>query len=560
MSRREALHFEFEIITPLARFFFPRSSSVLPDHLIIMSQGVENIPGNTLESLVRSVDDVHRRVQMVFLKQRAEIATLEESDRPVALQALESQMSAIHEKNAALVAEVSQVRDQERQERLKISHQFQDLQREHESQTKIFQEERKIRVEAEKKCLKLTEQLAEVKAMNLKLENDNQDIDRKRKELSDRVAELEIAVDEAKSNALYSARDVNKARKEAETAQETLNHYKTTAEEKISYLQSQLRKIQEKAGSREQQLRVEYAKQLSEMIQERQLFFEEEKNQLLNDQKLFYERTIEGLKKDLALASAKSKEAMIDLPKYKQKAKDLQAELDEQHILLDQRDTLIETLKTQLDEKHGEIFQELDKSEAKVEELKAALENLQDEHTSLMNVKIRLDAEIDTYRQLLDEEELRLQEEGYLKTNQKRRRIATFQAPPTPKTPGTSSKSAAIDMETLADLELETCDNLGRFITLTNATTVPKPLNFYYLVVASSESRFDFPEDAELKPAESMNIWFSDADRPKDSPSDLLWADANVSAASDVIRLYDSNSIQVDETHFSPSSKSCLIM
>lgn len=321
-------------------------------------------------------------------------------------------------------------------------------------------------------------------------------------------------------NALQEAQeraDVAEAKLDASTSNTDNNIAKLQAE--IKRLRKELDEVNHKGNHVEDELRAELSAQLTEIIAQRQLEWEEDKGDALAELKAVYDEKVQAYRDHLERAGHE-----LEMAKAQREAAIQEAE--ENKTLREEFEATRTTLKNRIVELEEAVKSERSRPSRELAEkieiirrLKAAFKRKDEEFDQLMDVKIALAMEIKAYRQLLEKEEQRL---GYKSpaTGSKRRR-----------TGGSSFTETHSDDATL---RFSGIDVHGRYITIRNEATEDTALEGWVLRSSALGNTLDLPADIVLSAGQSLTIWTGAESKEKHNPpTDVGW-ETNGNAWDDV--------------------------
>ncbi|GFS18928.1 lamin, partial [Elysia marginata] len=244
-----------------------------------------------------------------------------------------------------------------------------------------------------------------------------------------------------------------------------------------------------------------------------------------------YESKIEDLRNQVARSNSSSSAAWDELVTARQTIDDLQAELNKikaEFACYEQRiKDLEKTLARERDDFRGRLAQR----DSEISSLRTQLEDLEIELANLLEIKIKLDREIEAYRKLLESEETRLNISASMEQSvttqsssggKKRRRVDIGQAVEEYSqrnlTQGYSRSASST-----CGIDIAEVDTDGKFIKLTNTTEKDVPLHHWQVKHSSgdNETIHKFVKNV-VKAGQSVTLWSADSDTVHNPPSDLV--------------------------------------
>ncbi|MES1911564.1 MAG: hypothetical protein MHM6MM_003978 [Cercozoa sp. M6MM] len=292
-------------------------------------------------------------------------------------------------------------------------------------QTKLRDVERRLAAEeqgrrnAEQQGERLGQEVAELQqqlsATEKSLKSTKQSFEMEKQALADLRAEQERLATEQQR----LLQDRAALQTQVESAESDLNMLRESTSIDLERLRKENEELSQNREAIEEQLRGEFSAQLQAIIAERQESYEAERSAMLNELKQTYEERLDAFREQAAQEAAERE-------KLKATARDAAAEKDalereyaEALAMRDAQARRITDLEQQLHEERQRPRDELAEKLKTIEDLKQAYRRKEQEFDELMGVKITLDAEINAFRMMLDEEEKRL---GYKSPAKKRRR------------------------------------------------------------------------------------------------------------------------------------------
>ncbi|CAG5131734.1 unnamed protein product [Candidula unifasciata] len=241
-----------------------------------------------------------------------------------------------------------------------------------------------------------------------------------------------------------------------------------------------------------------------------------------------YENKIEDLRAQAARSSSSTSAAWEELTLARKSIDDLQAELSRLKSEYSGYDARIRDLEKQLARERDDFRSRLQQRDEEINHLRVQLEDLEVEYANLLEIKIKLDREIEAYRKLLESEETRLHLSASEKStpttgsSKKRRRVDIGQAVEE-YSQRSSSSGFNRSATSSGGVEISDVDAEGKYIKLTNTTDKDIPLNHWQVkhVAGENETRHKFSKNI-IKAGSSVTLWSSDSEQTHSPPHDLV--------------------------------------
>jgi chromosome segregation ATPase len=328
-----------------------------------------------VSTLARTVDDLNNRLQLVLLAHREQgnISSHAGRAREETLAALEQQIEETRIAYSRQLEDVIKARDTERQAKLILESQLADLRRKLDALKKSFDaEEGKIQG-LENMLVNTQEELAEKNALVLQLKSSNENLLMQVGNLKKKLQSLEAQLAEALKGADQNVDELNFWKAKAQTAEQT---YSTLQEEHLSTinrLEKEILLLRGTGEGMETRLRTEFARQMSEIVRERQLIYDQEKSQLLEDQRQLYEDKIRSLRSSFNERSDEVNAIIARSQELETVNKVLSERVDENDETIRALSATVEHQKTLLEELRNKPMFAMTKKDQEIRELRGML-------------------------------------------------------------------------------------------------------------------------------------------------------------------------------------------
>lgn len=246
-----------------------------------------------------------------------------------------------------------------------------------------------------------------------------------------------------------------------------------------------------------------------------------------------YENKIEDLRNQVARSNSSSSAAWDELVLARQTIDELQAELSKIKSEFAGYEQRIKDLEKTLARERDDFRSRLAQRDSEISSLRTQLEDLEIELANLLEIKIKLDREIEAYRKLLESEETRLnisvsmEQSSYAQQSsssggKKRRRVDIGQAVEE-YSQRNMSQGYTRSASSTCGIDISEVDTDGKFIKLNNTTEKDIPLHHWQVKHSSgdNETVHKFIKNV-IKAGQSVTLWSADTDTVHNPPSDLV--------------------------------------
>lgn len=374
----------------------------------------------------------------------------------------------------------------------------------------------------ERRVKTLERQLAEYQSHNWEKENDN---------LKNELARLEQQLAAAKKQLEEETLERVNLQNRVKTLKEDLQFKSQVYEQELEESRIRTTTQIEEVDSRVEQ---EYEDRLQNALREIRAQHDYDLQSVKVELETLYETKIEDLRKQVERSSESSSSAWEELMLARRTADELSAEVGKLRSDNAGLEMRVKDLDKQLEREREEFRLRIKQKDSELAILRTQLEDLEHEYACLLEIKIKLDREIEAYRKLLESEETRLHISSTSMTTstvaspasgstRKRKRLDIGEAVEE-YTQRSSSSGFSRSASSSCGIDIVEVDTDGKFVKLENTTDKDCTLGKWLIkhVSGDNETQYKFHSTLKLKSGASTTVWSSDSDTTHNPPSDLV--------------------------------------
>ncbi|KAI1301896.1 Lamin Dm0 [Halotydeus destructor] len=364
------------------------------------------------------------------------------------------------------------------------------------------------------------------------------------KDLEDKKQELNVARKQLEEETMLRVRLEN----ELTTAKESLAFENTVHQEEMN--QSRVTYQSEVEESISEQLQQQYeqrlADELGDLRQESEAHFEIGRRELENK----FEQQIRNLQDKLDQRTSNESKYRSELQGLKAKYDTILSQHKEHQAVQNSLNQRIKDLESLLDQERQWHEKALDEKDRELSELRLKMSEQMKEYQELLEAKIALDIEINTYRKLLEGEESRLSMHS----------TGTPSRVVSPRPPRSGGKRRVVfeekyetninvDSNATGDIEVDDHDvEEGSHVTLENKGKEDVPLGGWHLelTAGNAKTEYKFPRNTVIKAESTIKIWSANTKHASNPPTDLVMKNQNWAHGDEMTtRLFNSEEKEV---------------
>nr|XP_022333831.1 lamin Dm0-like [Crassostrea virginica] len=282
-------------------------------------------------------------------------------------------------------------------------------------------------------------------------------------------------------------------------------------------------------------IREEYESKMQDALQEMRDTHDRQLQEVRGEMEQIYGRQVGSLKSALDRSMSGPTATTDEIKITRRKVDELSSEvtkLKKENAALEAQVT---NLQTQLTREQEEYEERLAMKDQEISDLRATIEEQSQEYADILEVKIKLDNEIATYRKLLETEEERLNMSQTSspgstpgsRRGHKRKRVALSEQVQEFESHSTSGFSAQATSS--GNISIEEIDQDGKFIKLHNTSDEDVALGSWQLQLRHSEddgaenkAQYKFHRSLHMKAKTFCTVWSSGTGQTHSPPSDLV--------------------------------------
>lgn len=385
-------------------------------------------------------------------------------------------------------------------------------------------------------------------------DRDAKNAEKKNLELQNDLSDLQSRLNDAENHKKYAEGEASRLRGEVANLERQIAALKKQLEEETLLrvdLENRIQSLKEELAFKsqvyEQELnesrtrttttideidagvREEYETKLADALHQLRQEQEDNIRQVRLEVEDLYETKVNDLQGALDRSTSVGHSSREEYLITKRRVDELQSEVTKLRAQNAAYESRIEDLENQLRSEQDLFEQRLLQKDTEIVELRNSLDEQTREYADLLDVKLRLDSEIEAYRRLLEGEEERLNLSATSsETSTPKKGRGTKRKRVTLDVSETSSAQTGYDYESEASakgaIEIHDTDHDGKFIKLFNTGEEDIVLGGWVLKheAGDKETVYKFHRNLKLAAGHFVSVWSSNAGQTHSPPSDLV--------------------------------------
>ncbi|XP_053405526.1 prelamin-A/C-like [Mercenaria mercenaria] len=385
-------------------------------------------------------------------------------------------------------------------------------------------------------------------------DRDAKNAEKKNLELQSQLGDLEAKLNDSENNKKYAEAEAARLRGEVANLERQIKELKKQLEEetlKRVDLENRIQSLKEELAFKSQiyeqelsesrsrttttideidaGLREDYDSKLADALHEMRQEQDDAIRQQREEVEELFERKVIDLQGALDRSMSVGNTSREDYLIVKRRVDELQSEVTKLRSQNAAYESRIEDLENQLRSEQELFEQRLLQKDTEIMDLRQALADQTQEYADLLDVKLRLDSEIEAYRRLLEGEESRLNLSATSsETSTPKKGRGTKRKRVTLDVSESSSSKSGYEYESEAAakgaIEIHDTDHDGKFIKLFNTGEEDITLGGWMLKHAAGdkETVYKFHRNLKLPAGHFVTVWSSNAGQTHSPPTDLV--------------------------------------
>lgn len=462
-----------------------RVSDSIPLHTISEDSTNISMNGSALRQSrlneKQTLSELNKRLEMYILKVRERDASSGSIDRELNLAKTQytTELNHIRDAYESQIELLRKHKSDTTSEKLKIEY----IAKEHSDTIKRLTTElhdNQSRVElAELHVNQLTIQLNDITNQLHDSKSDNDKLNKKLTDVSKQLVQYQQQAESVQQQYDTVQLELKQITSKYNNLLDDMNSLQLTKDTEIKQLNSQLHELTSQASTMEDVLRREFGKQLKQILEERQLQYEAEKNDIIDELRELYSTQLDERDKQIEQQAEQFTHQSDMIRQLEQRminerndAQSAVAQKQALEIRVQQLTNDIQNINSQLD---IEITNKNDQQRVYLQTVKRK----DDEFQTLMDVKVALDNEIRQYRMLLENEEYRIQDNEQFNNN----------------APNSQSNNISI-----------TINQKNKLVSVTNNESFVISMSGYTLSCDESGAEYKFAANISLQSNDTINV------------------------------------------------------